>query len=1334
MNNSQGALYFGAGIDTTQWRRDIESMRRDILGLNNSVKNETKQMDSSFKNLSIGIAGYFSASALLGFTQQLINVRGEFQKTEIAFSTMLGDGGKATELMSQMVDLAAKTPFSLSEVANGAKQLLAFQIPADQVVDTLTRMGNIAAGLSVPLSRINLVYGQVKAKGKLMGDDLRQFTEAGIPMVAELAKKFGTSTAEITKMVSAGKIGFKDVQDVLFNLTNEGGMFYNLMEKQSQSLSGQIANLGDSWDQMLNKIGEANEGILSRGIEGLNYLVEHYADILDILTVLVATYGTYRAALIATVAVQRTLAFAEQFTAAMRLAQGISGMTKAQILFNMAAKANPYVMAATAIAALTSAIYIYNSRVTEAEKAQNRIKVATDKYNDSIVETKTKIQTLVDQIKSENASNETKKKLLNQIHTLSNGRLNQLTIEAVLTGKATSSINEYVKALESEAKAKALQDVLIENNKRILQNQNKVRNNDFTAGDRFSAGFDSEVTAKLGQYASKDGTNKGAIIKASIENNKLWAENQKIAADLAKLGTQTATAVTETAEIVDDKVKKTKDKVAKQLAEIYSKGSIADLEQRISLWNEALSKSTGDKVEVLSKDKYGDTVKTGKNIAITDALKEVEALEKAKIKRQKEIQLLSFDEELSELERRIKARDQIIQSGYSKEDADSMFPDLAGKNLLKSLQELQANLNKEMSSGKGTEKTAENYNKVSASIDSLLGKQSVLDKFNKETELALSAMTTAGEKIIYLKELQSKMDGDEYTNGSFASTEENIRRILEAEQKSYQDLLIEHQSYEDKRNEIAKQATTKRIAILNDPKLNPEEKSKLTTSVTNQSNQQISDVALDELENSSAWQMLYQNIDSLTAYQIDRLLMALEENKDALASKMTPVDLRNVISKLRQAKQKLIAQNPFQGLVTSFKIAIKGFGAETEEETQVAQENFEDAASAVQATYKKIGDAAGALEPFKDVIGESAADALQAIMSFSMSAITVALLTKTTLATIKASIQKGEWSSVILAILQIVMIVIKAVISLISWLWKMGDKKKEKQIKSWAKEVENLKNEYNALKDAIDRALGEDVYKNQVKIIANLREQQRIITDMRNKENDKKKTDDGKVNEYNNQLNDIDRQINEIYDNISQSIAQTNAKDLASNLADALIEAYGKGEDAATAFGKVADNVMKDAVKNALKMQLLEGPMQNVIKQLIKNMGFNPDGSGTFDGLTEEERAQIKAMMASASQNYMDALGAYSDLFGETASNASSLSGAVKGITEETASVLAGQMNSIRIMQGEALKVHQDSNNVLRSSLAQLTQIEINTRYLKLMYTIMSTGSKDGNLRAVGLI
>ena len=1420
MNNSQGALYFGAGIDTSQFRRDIESMRRDILGLNNTVRSETRQMDSSFKNLSIGIAGYFSASALLGFTQQLINVRGEFQKTEIAFSTMLGDGGKATELMSQMVDLAAKTPFSLSEVANGAKQLLAFQIPANEVVDTLTRMGNIAAGLSVPLSRINLVYGQVKAKGKLMGDDLRQFTEAGIPMVAELAKKFGKTTAEITAMVSAGKIGFKDVQDVLFSLTNEGGMFYNLMEKQSKSLSGQIANLGDSWDQMLNKIGQANEGILSDGIAGLNYLVDNYEECAKVLGTLIEIYGAYRVALAVTAALQgniATPAIIQGFTNLMKI---IRGLTVEQTALNAASMANPYVLLATGIAAVVAITYNYRKELgqllgitkelTASQKAQQAVnEELSSKFSSSVAKQKTDIQGLIGIIRNEASTIKQREDAYRKLIAISPAFEGTLDNQFKATNKLGSAFAYVVRNIEQFALAQAqiavktkaltelteqrfsagnlkinVDDLVSERNKQEAIINKLLADSKKRTGrqeDAFKLPEFQEANKKLSSLRGKiaetgkawdeannkanatastylgiskqvnvsvDNTRKGiSVLEAQLKGGKVngvdidsakrkqleitLKDQRKLLAQ--QLGAQDPIDATPEISLNTEKVKSDTAKHNKQLAEVFSTGSIADLEQRISLWNEALTKASGDKIEVLAKDKFGETVKTGKSISITDALKEVDALEKAKAKRQKEIQLLSFDEELSELERRIKIRDQIIQSGYSKEVADSMFPDLAGKDLLKSLQDMQANINVKMSSGKGTKADAENYTKLSATIDALLGKQSLLDKFNKETELALSKLTTAGEQIIYLKDLQSKMDGDEYTNGSFASTEENIRRILGAEQKSYQDLLIEHQSYEDKRNEIAKQATDKRISILNDPKLNPEQKSQLTTSVSNQSNQQISDIALDELENSSAWQMLYQNIDSLTAYQIDKLIMSLEENKDVLAAKMTPIDLRNVTSKLRQTKQQLIEQNPFQGLVTSFKLAIKGFGAETEEETQIAQKNFEDVAEAVKGTFQKIGDVAGSLEPFKDVLGEAGADALQAIMSFSMSAITIALLTKTTLSTIKAAIKKGEWSSVILAILQIVMLAIKAVISLISWLWKMGDKKKEKQIKSWAKEVENLKNEYNALKDAIDRALGEDVYKNQTQIIANLREQQRILTDMRNKEQDKKKTDDGKVNEYNGQISDIDRQINEIYDNISQSIAQTNAKDLASSLADALIEAYGKGESAAEAYGKVADDVMKNAVKNALKMQLLEGPMQNVIKQLIKNMGFAENGTGSFDGLTTDERDQIKNMISSASNNYMQALGAYSDLFGEAATNSKSLEGAIKGVTEETAGVLAGQMNAIRIMQGEALTVNRESQNVLRNQLLQLTQIEINTRYLKGIYMVLNS-QKTIDLRSSGLV
>lgn len=297
---TQGALHFDALLSVNNFDQGITRIKNGIREASGLAVKEAQVMDSAFKNLGTAIGGYFTAQSLFSFTKELINVRGEFQKTEIAFSTMLGSASQAKTLMAQMVDLAAKTPFSLQDVSAGAKQLLAFQVPANQVVDTLTRLGNIAAGLGVPLERINLIYGQVKAKNKLMGQELLQFTEAGIPMIAELAKKFGKTESEITDMVSAGKVGFKDVQEVLFKMTNEGGMFFDLMEKQSASLSGKVANLGDAWDQMLNKIGASSEGILYQGIEGLTYLVDNYQEVAKVLLELIAAYGIYKAAVIAT--------------------------------------------------------------------------------------------------------------------------------------------------------------------------------------------------------------------------------------------------------------------------------------------------------------------------------------------------------------------------------------------------------------------------------------------------------------------------------------------------------------------------------------------------------------------------------------------------------------------------------------------------------------------------------------------------------------------------------------------------------------------------------------------------------------------------------------------------------------------------------------------------------------------------------------------------------------------------------------------------------------------------------------------------------------------------
>lgn len=535
MNTNQGALYFGAGIDRTQWNRDIEAMRRDISGLTRTAVRSSQEMDSAFKNLSVGIASYFSASALKSFVMEMINVRGEFQKTEIAFATMLGDAGKAQALMGQMVELASKTPFSLQDVSSGAKQLLAFQIPANEVVDTLTRLGNIAAGLSVPLERINLVYGQVKAKGKLMGDDLRQFTEAGIPMVAELAKKFNKSTSEITAMVSAGKIGFKDVKDVLFSMTNEGGMFFNLMEKQSKSLSGQISNLGDTWDQMLNKIGESQESVLSGGVQGLIYLIEHYQEVGKVLLTLIEIYGAYRAALIVTNLLQTGMTSPAIIQGFANLIKIIRGVTVAQETLNAASIANPYVLLATLIAALIAITYNYRTELgeligiiekqTTAQKAQEAV---MNTYNESfgkgVSQTKASISELISIIKNESSSLEQRKQAYERLIAIDPSFRGTLDAQYRATRRLGEALDFVIGKIDAFAMAQAKAAA----SRKFLEESFE---------EQFKAGAlktKVEDLAKIRDELER----KIAILAPKVVDQPIWSGNSKEVAEFRKANEQ----------------------------------------------------------------------------------------------------------------------------------------------------------------------------------------------------------------------------------------------------------------------------------------------------------------------------------------------------------------------------------------------------------------------------------------------------------------------------------------------------------------------------------------------------------------------------------------------------------------------------------------------------------------------------------------------------------------------------------------------------------------------------------------------------------------------------
>ena len=301
-------------------------------------------------------------------------------------------------------------------------------------------------------------------------------------------------------------------------------------------------------------------------------------------------------------------------------------------------------------------------------------------------------------------------------------------------------------------------------------------------------------------------------------------------------------------------------------------------------------------------------------------------------------------------------------------------------------------------------------------------------------------------------------------------------------------------------------------------------------------------------------------------------------------------------------------------------------------------------------------------------------------------------------------------------------------------LFNSRDRKAEKSIKKHEESVTRLGRAYTALEHAVDKALGETVYQNQNALIGNLRQQQAELRGMISDEQSKKKTDWGRIEEWQEQIAEADRQIQDIIADITKSITQTSGKEAAGQLMDAIIESCEGGEDALKHLNKVyedvANDIMKKAVANALKLNFLEKPLQNAVKQLQKDMGFDEEGNGSFDGLTEQEQARFKAAVAAAGRNFAAAMDMYKDLFEQLEdSDPTTLSGAIKGASQESIDLLAGQTNAVRQNQMVAIEI-------FRQQLICLTRMDnklgiIAGRLLSIMNRVGA--ADDTDLRSQGI-
>lgn len=388
-------LEFHITADNRDFLNKVRQVQDKASETVKKVEKEGSELDAVFGKLGKEIAALGAGFTVTKLVSDIVKVRGEFQQLEIAMETMLGSQEKATTLMSQLTATAAKTPFGLTDIAQGAKQLLAYGTASEEVNDTLVRLGNIASGLSIPLNDLVYLYGTTMTQGRLFTQDLRQFMGRGIPLADELAKQFGVTKDKVGELVTEGKVGFQEVEKAIMAMTNEGGKFYNLMEKQSSSLTGQISNLEDAWDMMLNEIGTKTQGLASGAIQSASTLIENYEKVGRIIVEVAGVYGTYRAALVAATAVQKVNTFVmEEAAVQIQLAamahhnltieQGkaiartnLLTIAKQKLMTTMKGLGktltNPYVLAAAAVTALGFGIYKLITYQTDAEKAQNRL-------------------------------------------------------------------------------------------------------------------------------------------------------------------------------------------------------------------------------------------------------------------------------------------------------------------------------------------------------------------------------------------------------------------------------------------------------------------------------------------------------------------------------------------------------------------------------------------------------------------------------------------------------------------------------------------------------------------------------------------------------------------------------------------------------------------------------------------------------------------------------------------------------------------------------------------------------------------------------------------------
>lgn len=391
------SIKFDTIVETAKVVSGFRDIQNAVHQTAERVEKDGKSIDDVISNIqnsmNIAIGGW----SIGKFVNQMMHVRGQFQQTEMAFKTMLQSEEKADALMKQLIRTAAVTPFGVEDVTEGAKQLLAFNVAAEDVNKTLIGLGDVAAGMGLNLKDLVMLYGTTIAKGKMDTMDLYQFLNRGIPIADEIAKVMGLDVTnaikEVQKQIKAGKVTSDIFIQAMQSMTAEGSKFGGLMEAQSKTITGQISNIEDAIEQMFNDLGKSQEGVINTGLGVVSTLVENWETVGKAVMVAVTAYGAYKAVVITLAAIEKARIAFNTAVRFIELAKAVSNATQAMRVFNLACKTN---ILGFVVGTVLSAIVALKLFGNSAEDAATK----TSKFTESANEASSKVESLISILKT----------------------------------------------------------------------------------------------------------------------------------------------------------------------------------------------------------------------------------------------------------------------------------------------------------------------------------------------------------------------------------------------------------------------------------------------------------------------------------------------------------------------------------------------------------------------------------------------------------------------------------------------------------------------------------------------------------------------------------------------------------------------------------------------------------------------------------------------------------------------------------------------------------------------------------------------------------------------